>query len=70
MGRCHPGVRSHFLVNVIGLVYRGCPSPPQSIRLDRQIALADREGMIRVSAAQYFWFSYAINPAEQGTRAI
>jgi len=38
--------------------------------LDRQIALADRERMIRVSAIQYFWFSYAINPAEQGTRAI
>jgi len=46
------------------------PSPRQSIPLDRQTALADRERMIRVSAVQYFWFSYAINLAEQGTRAI
>jgi hypothetical protein len=26
--------------------------------------------MIRVSPAQYFWFGYAISPAEEGTRAI
>jgi hypothetical protein len=26
--------------------------------------------MIRVSAAQYFWFGYATSPAEEGTRVI
>ncbi len=38
--------------------------------LDRQVILPDRDRMIRVSAAQYFWFSYPTNMAEQGTRAI
>jgi len=34
------------------------------------MAWPDRDRMIRVSAAQYFWFSYPTTVAEQGTRAI
>jgi len=41
-----------------------------SIPLDKKIARPDRDRMICVSAAQYFWFSYPTTVAEQGMRAI
>ena len=41
-----------------------------SIPLDKKIARPDRDRMIRVFAAQYFWFSYPTTAAEQGMRAI
>jgi hypothetical protein len=41
-----------------------------AILLDKQFAVPDREPMIRATAAQYFWFTYPTNLAEQGTRAI
>lgn len=44
--------------------------PLPTIQLDKQIALPDTDHMIRVSAAQYFWFAYPANLAGEGTRAI
>jgi hypothetical protein len=44
-------------------------SPP-SIPLDKQKARSDRNCMIRVSAAEHFWFSYPTDVAEQGMGAI
>jgi hypothetical protein len=44
-------------------------SNPHS-RLTRKSHCPKETRMIRVSAAQYFWFGYATSPAEEGTRAI
>jgi len=38
--------------------------------LDRKVPLADREGMIHASAAQYYWFSFPIIRADGGTRVV
>ena len=54
----------HRMMNCVAM----CVEP--SIPLDKKTLRPDRDRMIRVSAAQYFWFSYPTSVAEQGTRAI
>jgi hypothetical protein len=43
---------------------------PWCIRLDSEVLVSDREGMIHASAAQYYWFSFPIISAEEGTRVV
>jgi len=50
------------------MVVATCTKP--SIPIDKKMARPDRDRMIHVSAAQYFWFSYPTTVAEQGMRAI
>jgi hypothetical protein len=43
---------------------------PWCIRLDSEVLVSDREGMIHASAAQYYWFSFPIISADGGTRVV